>query len=156
MMKCEWPSVQVCPERTVGRSRRSQGGPIIFYEIRFGPIRKVVLDRLPQRFPQSLLGLESLSCPNQQKSIQGLNMLRSGNGVQFHHANLGFPAAQASCHHQQLPVSVSVPVPVEPQIETMNYSRQLGESGVLGAVDVRTVVPSVRSQLALALTLTTA
>jgi hypothetical protein len=104
-MKCERPPGEICFRR-FGRGRgHFQGGLIIFHEVRFVLIAIGIFGRFCQSLSQSVLGLDSLSCSDQKKSIQGLNMLRSGDSVQFLNAILGFATSQVSC---QLSVSVSV------------------------------------------------
>jgi hypothetical protein len=99
-MKCERPPGKICFRR-FGRSLgHFQGGLIIFHEVRLVLIAMGVLGRFCQSLSQSVLGLDSLSCSDQEKSIQGLNMLRSGDSVQFLNPILGFETAQVSSQCQ--------------------------------------------------------
>ena len=82
-MKCQRPSGKLCFGRFWRRSRHLQSGPIKIHEIRFLRIAMEIPERFCERFTQRLLSLNSMSSSDQQKSIQGLNMLRNGNRVQF-------------------------------------------------------------------------
>ena len=90
-MKCQRPSDKLCFGRFGRRSRHLQSGPIKIYEIRFLRMVREIPERFCERLTQRLLSLNSMSCSDQQKSIQGLNMLRNGNRVQFTSCYLGMP-----------------------------------------------------------------
>src|ERR1700719_4115564 len=90
-MKGQRPSGKLCFGRFWRRSRPLQSGPIKIHEIRFLRISGEVPERFCERLTQRLLSLNLMSCSDQQKSIQGLNMLRNGNRVQFTPCYLGIP-----------------------------------------------------------------